>query len=100
MEKVFVFSNRFDKINDSIILIDILTITIYWCWIDIKDYIPPTDVKETLPKRKIKRLERKGLTRRNLLCSDWYWTIEAGTGQTVSAVSVFIVSFGHRIFFN
>ena len=61
---------------------------------------PTNRCERDLPKRKIKRLERKGMTRRNLLCSDWYWTIEAGTGQTVSAVSVFIVSFGHRIFFN
>ena len=61
---------------------------------------PTNRCERDLPKRKMKRLERKGMTRRNLLCSDWYWTIEAGTGQEVSAVSVFIASFGHRIFFN
>lgn len=59
---------------------------------------PTNRCDRDLPKRKIMRLERK--RRRNLLCSDWYWTIEAGTGAEVSAYSAFIATIGYRFFFN
>jgi hypothetical protein len=61
---------------------------------------PTKRCEREISKRKMKRLERKGMTRQNLLCSDWYFTIEAGTGQEISSESALIVSFGHRLFYN
>ena len=49
---------------------------------------------------KLKRLQRRGKTRENLLCSEWYYTIEVGTGEELSFYSLGIVSFGHRFYFD
>ena len=66
----------------------------------IQKSFPTNRCERDLPISKIKRLERQGKTRQNLLCSDWYLTIEAGTGSELSAYSAIIVTFGHRIFFD
>ena len=55
---------------------------------------------DDVSSRKLKRLQRRGKTRENLLCSEWYYTIEIGTGEEASFYSLGIVSFGHRFYFD
>ena len=65
--------------------------------------------QQTIPTRRCERplskfaqrwLRRMGKDRQNLLCSDWYFTLEAGTYGGISFESLAIVSVGHRLFFN
>lgn len=90
----------FGKVNPSTGSTTSFGIRLWPMHLYLQKSFPTNRCERDLPKRKMKRLERKGKTRQNLLCSDWYWTIEAGTGSELSAYSAVIVTFGHRIFFN
>ena len=90
----------FGKVNPSTGSTTSFGIRLWPMHLYIQKSFPTNRCERDLPIRKIKRLERQGKTRQNLLCSDWYWTIEAGTGSELSAYSAIIVTFGHRIFFD
>ena len=62
--------------------------------------IPTKRCERTLSERAQRRLQRRGKTRNNLRCSDWYFTLEGGTYGSISFDSVAIISVGHRLFFD
>ena len=62
--------------------------------------IPTKRCERTLSERAQRRLQRKGKDRTNLHCSDWYFTLEAGTNSGASFDSQAIFSVGRRLFFD
>ena len=62
--------------------------------------IPTRRCERTLSERAQRRLQRRGKDRNNLRCSDWYFTLEAGTYGNISFDSQAIISVGHRLFFD
>ena len=62
--------------------------------------IPTKRCERILSERAQRRLQRRGKDRNNLRCSDWYFTLEAGTYGNISFDSQAIISVGHRLFFD
>ena len=62
--------------------------------------IPTKRCERTLSERAQRRLQRRDKDRNNLRCSDWYFTLEAGTYGGISFDSQAIISVGHRLFFD
>ena len=62
--------------------------------------IPTRRCERTLSERAQRRLQRRGKDRNNLRCSDWYFTLEVGTGESLSFDSFGIFSVGRRLFFD